>query len=480
MKAADTAHLIDVQALRVGMFIHLDLGWMSHPFPLSNFKITTPQQVATIHGLGLTKVRWNPQQSDPIEGVPAARSNGPMADPLATAAPVSAAPGETGPAGSAAVEAATQTLPVGTAAETCASADTAPEGSTGSAPSAAAPATAMAVDSPARERAEHRRRLEAQRSALQLCERQFGEAARACKQTNDLVLVKPQEARAQAEGLTRALLDKMLGEQELCIRLLTEAAGDKGSMHSLNVMLVSLLMGRSFGFAEADLLDLGVGAMLHDIGKIEMPFRLRHLDDNFSVSEHRDYEEHVAHGLALARRMGLSAGATLVMAQHHEHADGSGFPLKLNSDRMTVAARIVAIVNRYDNLCNPLFLAKALTPHESLSLLFAQGKAKYDTSILGAFIRMMGVYPPGSTVQLTDDRYAMVVSVNSTRPLKPTVLVHAPGVPRDEALVLDLESADGIGIRRSIKPAQLPPASFEYLAPRQCVAYFFEPAERRS
>jgi HD-GYP domain-containing protein (c-di-GMP phosphodiesterase class II) len=245
-------------------------------------------------------------------------------------------------------------------------------------------------------------------------------------------------------------------------------------------MLIALLMGRTFGFAEADLLDLGVGAMLHDIGKIEMPFRLRHRDDTFTPSEHRDYEEHVAHGLALARRMGLSAGATLVLAQHHEHADGSGFPLKLGSDRMTAAARIVAIVNRYDNLCNPLFLAKALTPHEALSLLFAQGKAKYDTSILGAFIRMMGVYPPGSTVQLTDDRYAIVVSVNSSRPLKPGVLVHEPGTARHEALVLDLEKADGVGIRRSIRPVQLPPAAFEYLAPRQRVAYFFEPVERRA
>jgi putative nucleotidyltransferase with HDIG domain len=328
-------------------------------------------------------------------------------------------------------------------------------------------------------RAERRRIVEGQREALRLCERQFGEAARDCRQATDLVLMKPQEARGQAETLTRALLDKMLGTQEVCIRLLTEAAGDKGSMHALNVMLVSLLMGRSFGFNEADLLDIGVGAMLHDIGKLEMPFRLRHPDDTFTPGEHRDYEEHVAHGLALARRMGLSPGATLVIAQHHEHADGSGFPLKLASDRMTIAARIVAIVNRYDNLCNPLFLAKALTPHESLSLLFAQGKAKYDTSILGAFIRMMGVYPPGSTVQLTDDRYAMVVSVNSTRPLKPSVLVHEVGVPRDEALVIDLETADGIGIRRSIKPGQLPPAAFEYLSPRQRVAYFFEPVERR-
>jgi len=89
---------------------------------------------------------------------------------------------------------------------------------------------------------------------------------------------------------------------------------------------------------------------------------------------------------------------------------------------------------------------------------------------------MMGVYPPGSVVQLTDDRFAMVVGVNSTRPLKPRVLVHEAGVPRDEALVVDLETVAGLGIRRSVKPLQLPDASLAYLSPRPRVAYFFEPA----
>jgi HD-GYP domain-containing protein (c-di-GMP phosphodiesterase class II) len=222
--------------------------------------------------------------------------------------------------------------------------------------------------------------------------------------------------------------------------------------------------------------DLGVGAMLHDIGKLELPVRLRHREESFSPNEARVYEEHVEMGLVQARRMGLSAGAMAVIAQHHEHADGSGFPGKLNSDRMTMAARIVALVNRYDNLCNPHLLARAMTPHESLSLLFAQGRSKYDTSILGAFIKMMGVYPPGSTVQLTDDRYALVVAVNSSRPLKPNVLVHDAATPRAEALVLDLESAAGLGIRRSVRHGQLPPTALSYLAPNARVSYFFEPS----
>ena len=436
--------MIDIDALRVGMFVHLDMGWMSHPFPLGSFKIANPEQMATIRTLGLKRLRWSPQQSDPAQAPEAeVQASGPPGEPGASlAAPVAnAAPG------------ASPTL----AAE-----------------AASAAPTTLTPEAVAR--SQHVRRLAEQRNALVLCERQFAEASQACQQLTALVPSRPQQAREQAEALTAALLQKMLGEQDVCIRLLSDAAGDKASAHALNVTIISLLMGRSFGLDPADMLDLGLGAMLHDIGKIELPERLRHRDDAFSATEARLYEEHVAHGVTFGRKMGLSAGAMLVIAQHHEHADGSGFPLRLNADRMTAAARIVSLVNRYDKLCNPHLPGRALTPHESLSLLFAQCKNKFDTAILGGFIKMMGVYPAGSTVQLTDDRFAMVVGVNSSRPLKPRVLVHEPAVPREEALVLDLESVAGLGIRRSVRPLQLPPPALDYLSPRPRVAYFFEPS----
>ena len=439
---------IDVQALRVGMFVHLDIGWMSHPFPLSSFRIATPAQLATIRSLGLRSVRWSPQQSDPVgsDAGPATTLPGPLPARAGDAANDS---------GLGDVD-AVDTVPF-----------TPPDESN---------IVDAAAHARQRVQAERQRKLIRQRAAEQRCTRQYVEAARTCKQTLELVRAKPQEARAQAEALARAITTKMVGEQDLCIRMLVEGAGDKASMHAMNVAVISLLMGRCFGFIDEEMQDLGVGAMLHDVGKEELPLRLRHREDGFSANELRVYQEHVEAGIVQAKRLGLSAGATAVIAQHHEHADGSGFPEQLNSDRMTMAARIVALVNRYDNLCNPHLLARALTPHESLSLLFAQGRSKYDTSILGAFIKMMGVYPPGSTVQLTDDRYALVVAVNSTRPLKPSVVVHDPHVPREEALVLDLEGAAGLGIRRSVKPQQMPPTALEYLQPSTRVTYFFEPS----
>ena len=412
---------IDVDELRVGMFIHLDLSWMQHPFPVGSFRITHEQQIDKIRGLGLKQLRWSPEKSE-LAPPPRAAD---MADEAARAA--------------AAIESEPETI-------------------------------AQAAER------ERREQLSAQRTSAELCQKQFDEAGHAWRAAQDSVIARPEQACRDTEELTRALLDKLLVDGDMCIRLLTCNAGDSASAHAMNVTVISLLMGRVFGLGDDEMLDLGLGALMHDVGKIDLPERLRHADPRFGKDDLDAYRDHVAHGVRHGKRMGMKPGALLVLAQHHEHADGSGFPLRLKAERLTAAARIVALVNRYDNLCNPPSLANALTPHEALSLLFAQSRSQFDASMLNSFIRMMGVYPAGSVVQLTDERFALVMSVNSTRPLKPNVLVFDPQLPREEALHLNLMTTPDLGIRRSLKPAQLPAAALDYLAPRPRVAYFFEAA----
>ncbi|MFN0182272.1 MAG: HD-GYP domain-containing protein [Aquabacterium sp.] len=415
---------IDVAQLKVGMFVHLDLGWWAHPFALSSFQIASADQITTIQGLKLKQVRWSPDKSVLPEEVVAA------------------------PSGHAA--GTTQTAPA---------------------------ADVRLTEDPAARAADQRRAdLAAQRSAAQLCERQHAEAARAWKQATELLVPEPARAREAAEGLAQALVDKMLGAGDVCLRVLSEHLGDRAAAHALNVSVVALLMGRACGLRDEELTALGTGTLLHDIGKLEIPDRVRHADSLSTASEIALYRDHVIKGIAQGKRMGLGEDAMAILAQHHEMADGSGFPARASGERIAVPARIAALVNRYDNLCNPAMPSHALTPHEALSLIFAQSKSKFDAALLNAFIRLMGVYPPGSVVQLTDDRYALVVNVNAARPLKPRVLVHDPKVPADEALLLNLESEPDLGIRRSVKPAQLPAAAHDYLQPRQRMVYFFEPA----
>ena len=414
---------IDVADLRVGVFVHLDLGWMDHPFPLSSFKITSQQQIDTIRSLGVAKVRWSPDRSDP---------------------PESAAP----PAGASAPDDA-----------------------------ADAPHPAAAARSAADlERQARRALLNAQSHSLMVCERHYTDAARSYRQVVEEMDQRPQEAREHAQAVVRGFVDQMLGNGESVIRLLSEGLGDRASLHSVNVTVLCLLLGKAMGLDQEALNDLGNASLMHDVGKSRLPDRVRFREEHFTPAEHKLYQGHVGHGAALTRQMGFSMPTLLGISQHHEMEDGSGFPLGLKGDKISPLARILALVNRYDNLCNPGNPSGALTPHEALSLIFAQMKARFDMNTLGAFIRMMGVYPPGSVVQLADSRYAMVVSVNSSRPLRPRIIVHEPAVPKDEALIIDLETRPELGIKRSVRPLQLPRATIDYLSPRQRICYYFERA----
>jgi hypothetical protein len=215
--------------------------------------------------------------------------------------------------------------------------------------------------------------------------------------------------------------------------------------------VISLLMGQLCGLAEADLLYLGVGALSHDIGKLELPGHLHKPDEHWGSAETAHYREHVALGVALGQRMGLTPGALLVIGQHHELFDRSGFPQAIDGGRMSVAARLVALVNRYHNLCRPSDTERAMTPHDAMSQLFSQGQKRYDPALLSTFVRMMGVYPPGSGVQLTDYRFAVVESVSAARPLKPKVTVAAEPGADDAVLMLDLAQQPALGIRRSCR-----------------------------
>lgn len=418
-----SSQLIDVGQLRCGLFVQLDLGWMDHPFPRGSFKITSDDQIRTIRALGLTRVRYSPAKSDPQEQHAVFDD----ADLL-------------------------QDVP---------------------APSFSVVQQQLLSEADGL-RAQRRQLLLTQQGNLVHCERRFGEAVQLYQRVQEEIALKPVHMRERCMSMVQGCISELMLDGEAAIRLLSEAAGERSATHSVNVMVISLLLGKALGLPTQELADLGLAALLHDIGKVQLPERMRVEDPAFSDSERRVYREHVQESVKLGKRMGMSGAALDIMAHHHEMLDGSGFPAARAADAMSTGARVLALVNAYDNLCNPARLVQALTPHEALSLMFANQKARFDSQVLGAFIRMMGVYPPGSVVQLVNDRYAMVVSVNSARPLKPRVIVHDPGVARDEALILDLESAPELGIRRSLKASQLPRAALDYLAPRQRVRYYYE------
>lgn len=428
MKDSEMQH-IEVDRLRVGMFVHLDVGWMAHPFPFGSFKIKTQEQIEIIKGLGVDKVRYSPRMSE-VES------------------------GQNGSEAITSEEAQPRPLPAQT-----------------SGPPSQAEIIAARAQAAKRER---QALLAEQHASLERCEHQFRDAARSFRSVLQCAQSEPEKACEEAQHVITGMLDEMSRSRETAIRLLSEKAGEESALHVLNVSVLSLLLGRACGLDEASLRHIGVGALLHDIGKLELPDRLRLRDPKFSAAERQVYETHVEKGVALAQRMQLSDDALAIISQHHEMDDGSGFPAGAKSGEIALGARVVALVNQYDNLCNPGNASLALTPHDALAVMFAKMRNRFDATTMATFIRMMGVYPPGSVIQLTDSRYAMSVSVNASRPLKPRVIVYDESMPPEEAIVMDLESVPEVGVRRSLKPIQLPRAVFDYLSPRKRLCYFFE------
>lgn len=436
LAAVTSTVLIEVSQLRVGMFIQLDMSWVKHPFPSNSFRLTSAAQIDTLRDLGLSSVRYAPSKSVLQSGLIA---GGELLSGQVAVEPVEA---------EAAVIAA---------------------------------AIAAVADGDGLAAAKGRELLlSAQHRVFNHCEQRFSAALGAYRQLAQAAELDAAQASATSVALVTDCIAQLLPHPEVAIHLLLEGAGERNALHSVNVMVLCLLLGKVQGMDAAALQQLGLAALLHDLGKLNLPTYLAQPAPQWTKRDRERFEGHVGASVALAERMQLSSAVLTAIAQHHEMADGTGFPLHLLGEDMAAAGKILALVNRYDNLCNPAIGADALTPHEALSVIFAQFQVHFDPLVLNSFIRMLGVYPPGSFVQLLDDSYALVMSVNASRPLSPGVIVYLPHVPRQQALVLQLESAPAQRIRRSLRPAQLPREALAYLSPRQRISYFFARASDAS
>ena len=145
---------------------------------------------------------------------------------------------------------------------------------------AASPAaTAPAAPSPLTPKELRREQIARQHAALQRCENQFNDAAHTYRAIVEGIYTHTLESREQGEAIVDGMISQMgAANEEILVRLLSEKAGERTSLHSINVTIISLLLARATGSTPEHMRDIGLGALLHDIGKMELPDRLRWSD----------------------------------------------------------------------------------------------------------------------------------------------------------------------------------------------------------
>lgn len=191
--------------------------------------------------------------------------------------------------------------------------------------------------------------------------------------------------------------------------------------HCVNVSVLSIGMGQRLGLSRTELADLGVAALLHDIGKLTIPPDVLGKPGRFSAEEWRMMQRHPIEGLKTVSRMpGLSAltrSAMEVCLQHHRTADGGGYPPVEGTRRLSPLARIVSVADCFDAMtAHRAYRRRPFTGYEALQQLLGHERESFDPVALWALVRTIGLYPAG-TIMLTPSGY-MLLSTNPN-PLDP-------------------------------------------------------------
>ena len=220
--------------------------------------------------------------------------------------------------------------------------------------------------------------------------------------------------------------------------------------HALATCSFSMILAHAATYDLFTLQDLATGALLHDIGLLQVPPSLlkRVHDTSTTLSEvnRRTYESHARSGaILLERQGGFSPAVEQMVAEHHAYLNGSGFPAETRGTFTSDMTRIVMVTDRYDELLTGFGGASPLTPHQSLQRLYQEGQeGKYETRLVSLFVKVMGIYPVYSYVALTTGERAVVSVINSSKLHQPIVTItHDPsGTPYIVPLVIDLANQD--------------------------------------
>jgi HD-GYP domain-containing protein (c-di-GMP phosphodiesterase class II) len=194
--------------------------------------------------------------------------------------------------------------------------------------------------------------------------------------------------------------------------------------HSLNVCIYTTMLGMSFGYNREDLMTLGLGALLHDIGKTRINQALLHKPGKLTHDELEEMKTHTTLGFQILKD---EPNVPLISAhcafQHHERLDGSGYPRGLAGNKIHEYARWIGVVDSYDAMTTSRQYRDPLLPHEAMEQLFTGSGSLYDQEKIALFRDKIAIYPLGMPVTLNTGETGIISDLNRSVPHRPIVRI---------------------------------------------------------
>ncbi len=226
---------------------------------------------------------------------------------------------------------------------------------------------------------------------------------------------------------------------------------DRLIWHSLYTSILTMAMARDMENLPCSIQEIGAAALLHDIGKLVLPEFFNSVNQENSPV----YQEHVIRGVELAQEIEAPDIVTTIIAQHHEQIDGKGFPNHITGAEMLWASQVVAIANIFEKaeISQLVSTGEIASPIPvDIPMLLKKCHGAFDDALLHKMIGMIGFYPAGSIVELSDRSVCKVIRQNADFPLRPVVQVIMDGEGNHPAQtqIIDLRQAAMFSITKSI------------------------------
>lgn len=246
----------------------------------------------------------------------------------------------------------------------------------------------------------------------------------------------------QLQLTVASLLDVLFRDSAAVLALTAIKSHDDYTLnHSINVCIIAIAMGATLGLERETLKSLGLSALLYDLGKVRVPGDILNKEGPLTNDEWRIVKSHTIEGADILRRIQLVDSMPMIVAyEHHLRHDLQGYPEDTDTREQHLFSRVVALSDAYDAMTTRRPFRREIRPDKALAVLM-QGRGKaYDPALTKALVAMVGIYPIGAVVRLSDSSTGVVFRINTDDLLRPRVkvLIDAEGRHVEDPFVVDL------------------------------------------
>lgn len=227
----------------------------------------------------------------------------------------------------------------------------------------------------------------------------------------------------EAVNVAEKIVEQLLEANTISLDMLDlRTFDDYTYRHSVNVAILSVVIGMGMGYTNEELVDLCSAAIFHDLGKLSISKDILNKPGKLTPEENELLRSHSQMSYdMLKEKWNIPSRVKAAVLSHHENEDGSGYPNGLTGDNIHMFAKIIHVADVYDALSNERAYKKAYSYSESLEYLMGGCGTLFDQTVVQAFMDKVPVYPKGVSIILSDGREAIVVENHLGNPLRPTV-----------------------------------------------------------